>query len=399
MFESIPFGKIQKKFEAEFIALHSELESLAKLYSNLPVSDAGKKAYLEKTLKIKSAWYACLVNSNIDVLLLPEYLESRQSRNILIKKETEQYFQSLASFNLLTVQNAASIYDCILYSEEVEPKSSFDLFSSQAPESAKCPQNLKRLFEHWEKQTNGFSNLESMVYMFLDWHKLNGFNFSGQRQTVLWLNHQFWKMYGNVFQKMGFENFLYKKWNKEIFQADQAIGEMIAFIKEEVELQRLELRELYRNEIQFELLKSRQKLLSTYFFENQFNVDIPSGISVGADSILKRVQSKGYLRLSDFQDKQEAEKNLLFINELIELHVLIPAVDEDEVCLYFNTSLKNAKSRLFTFQNLINKERAVPISEFIAQSIVKPIVPIEKAVIPEPASEVLVQKRQKAFFG
>ena len=150
--------------------VNEELEAISSLYKNIPLNETRKKTFLEKSFKSKSAYYACLVNTNIDALLIPEYLESKLSRNILIKKETEQYFRSIENFHLHTIQTPSSIYECILFNEELELSNSFDLFTNQAPESASCPDELKVIFDQWLEDFKGYNSLEALFYSILDFN-------------------------------------------------------------------------------------------------------------------------------------------------------------------------------------------------------------------------------------
>jgi hypothetical protein len=165
--------------------VNEELEAISGLFKNIPLSETTKRSFLERSFKRKSAYYACLVNSNIDTLLIPEYLETKLSRNILIKKETEQYFRSIDNFKLHTIQNTSAVYECILFNEESEQSNSFDLFSNQAPESASCPEDLKLIFEQWTEDFKAYSPLETIFYSILDWHAFNNYSFSNKRQILL----------------------------------------------------------------------------------------------------------------------------------------------------------------------------------------------------------------------
>ncbi|MBL7836123.1 MAG: hypothetical protein JNM67_01280, partial [Bacteroidetes bacterium] len=95
MLNQLPYDILYKELREEIRSVEKSFQSIQRLYKNLPLSESIKRNFSESKLKQKSAWYACLVNPNIDILLLPEYLESKQSRNILLKKETDQYFKSL----------------------------------------------------------------------------------------------------------------------------------------------------------------------------------------------------------------------------------------------------------------------------------------------------------------
>jgi hypothetical protein len=223
MRDHLIFEQLHKIFSNDFKLVNEELESISGLFKNIPLSETTKKSFLEKSFKNKSAYYACLVNSNIDTLLIPEYLETKLSRNILIKKETEQFFKSIDNFRLHTIQNTASVYECILFSEEAEQNNSFDLFSNQAPESASCPEGLKLIFEQWTEDFKAYSPLETIFYSILDWHAYNQFSFSNRRQILLYLNYQLWKQYGNIFQKLDLEASLFNHWSLEALDSIKAI--------------------------------------------------------------------------------------------------------------------------------------------------------------------------------
>lgn len=401
MSDRLFFEQLQSRFSAEFATLNSSFEAISVLFRNLPVNEQIKKQYLEGALKVKSAWYACLVNSNIDVLLLPEYLESKLSRNILIKKETEQYFKSFDNFNLHTVQNTAAVYDCILFNEDAEPKSSFDLFSSQAPESASCPKALKALFDSWPQKFASFSPLETLVFECMDWHRFNGFSFSGQRQFVLWLNYRLWKLFGPVVQKAGIEHYFFQNWNQTLSNPAEALKLMLHHLIHEISVSALELKEIYREQIRFETLKSRQKVVSGYLFEAGFRSETSQQIlSSTAQSVLKMVLKKGFVSMGDFDDRTELEKHRNALNELCGNGVLELDEEDGEVCFYLNTTLKNKAGYLYKFQNIKRAENKLSVDDFMQQSPVKPIVPVEKISIPEPAvANAVKSRRQKAFFG
>ena len=160
------FEQIKLKLNNEFLVLENSLEHLSNLVNKIPIPEKSKKAINSKSLKLKSAWYACLVNSNIDYLLIPEYLDSKQSRNILIKKETDEFYQSMDSFDLLKGKGNVDLFECILNKGEI--KESFDLFSSPVVETAKCPEGLKAIFSQFEKHQSNWSQLEkTMMILFL----------------------------------------------------------------------------------------------------------------------------------------------------------------------------------------------------------------------------------------
>jgi hypothetical protein len=400
MRDHLIFEQLHKIFSSDFKLVNEELEAISGLFKNIPLNETSKRNFLEKSFKRKSAYYACLVNPNIDTLLIPEYLETKLSRNILIKKETEQYFKSIDNFRLHTIQNSASIYECILFNEDAEQNNSFDLFSNQAPESASCPEDLKLVFEQWAEDFKAYSPLETILYSILDWHAFNKYSFSNKRQMLLYLNFQLWKQFGNIFQKLDLESSLFHNWSIETLDPIKAIKSIIFAIQEDIVAMKLELRELYNEQINFKRLNSKQKIVSNFVFNKNFklNLNIDGG-SIANNSIIKQIQKKGFVdffELSQHTDLQQQKKAL---SVLIESDILELCQLEGVVGLYLNTSFNNKNNYLYKFQNIRLNENVSRIDDFFNQSISNPIVPIEKLIVtPEPVLEVTA-KRQKAFFG
>ena len=400
MRDHLIFEQLHKIFSNDFKLVNEELEAISGLFKNIPLSEPTKKSFLEKSFKRKSAYYACLVNSNIDTLLIPEYLETKLSRNILIKKETEQFFKSIDNFRLHTIQNTASIYECILFSEEAEQNNSFDLFSNQAPESASCPEDLKLIFEQWTEDFKAYSPLETIFYSILDWHAFNNYSFSNKRQILLYLNYQLWKQYGNIFQKLDLESSLFHSWSLDTLNPINAIKSLITSIQENIVAMKLELRELYNDQISFRRLNSKQKIVSNFIFNKNFklNLNIDGG-SIANNSIIKQIQKKGFVdffELSQHTDLQQQKKNL---SVLIESEILELSQIEGVTGLYLNTSFNNKNNNLYKFQNIRMNKNSGKMDDFFNQSISNPIVPIEKLIVTaEPELEVTAM-RHKAFFG
>lgn len=399
MQEGTTYEQLRKKTEAEIIAASRSLDELAELFRNLPVQESAKKTHIERSLKEKSAWYACLVNSNIDVLLIPEYLESRISRNILIKKETEQYFKSLENFSLHTLQSDIAVFDCILYNEEARPKSSFDLFSSQAPESAACPDDLKDLFSLWYDKYENAEPLEALIYKMLDWHHFNRCSFSNQRQFALWIAYRFWRLYGAVSFALPIEKYLFKFWNREIRDAKEAVLQFTGFIIEETEAIRGELQVLYQQSVSHHNFRSRQKLLSNYMFETGFSLPALPGLS-GDSQIIKALRRKGFICKTDLDTDNEAAELRSELRLLFESGTVLSAIDQGEIYLYLNTALPLKTSRLSRFQNINAMRNEADLESFFKQETVIPVVHIESINTPEPQAAIQVKEsRKKAFFG
>jgi hypothetical protein len=397
MQNTLPFEQLHQLFGAEFTAIGKSLEELSSLYIKLPVPESIKKRFTEATLKNKSAWYACLVNNNIDVLLVPEYLESRQSRNILIKKETDQYFKSIERFEVLSGKSNASLYESIVVTGEVPHSPGIDLFSNQAsPTAETCPAEMQNLFESWNLSLAKYGHLESMVYSFLEWHQTNQYSFANNRQTVLWFNYQFWKRFGHVSFDFNMEHYLFHQWHKNS-HAQALIKGLLGFIGSETERIREALKLMYKDHIDFNLLKSQQKLISGFLFSNCFHVALPAHLQQ-QHPVMKTLIKKGYVELKDFGQKPDHEKLKNLFMELSELSVIYMANDDGERYICLNPSYKENKGRLDGYNNVKMTPRPFEWDEFISQSIAKVILPKASRAMPEPEVEP-VRKRQKAFFG
>lgn len=384
----------------ELKELGLSLEKLSRLFRNLPADEQVKKEFSENALKHKSAWYACLVNTNIDVLLIPEYLESKLSRNILIKKETEQYLKSVDNFKLHTVYSESSVYECILYSEEAKAKSGFDLFSSQAPETASCPADLQKLFELWDTGYERYSAFEKFVFSTFDWHRHNRFSFSGQRQFVLRTNYSLWKLFGPVALKLNIENYLFEHWNTTEPDAKTAISGLLGFLNREVERITSEMKDVYRKQIAYAGLKGIQRAVSNHLFDSGFNTGLRHLSVQNSTEIISLIQKKGFIAYHDFSSPAEIDKYKPVLTELLNKGVLLAGREGDEVCIYFNTSLANRQNRLFAYQNTGAMKSDAGFDDFVSQTPSRPVIAIETAVAAsEPAAVVPVMVKKKAFFG
>ena len=400
MRDHLIFEQLNKMFTNEIHLVNEELEAISSLYKNIPLNETRKKTFLEKSFKSKSAYYACLVNTNIDALLIPEYLETKLSRNILIKKETEQYFRSIENFHLHTIQTPSSIYECILFNEELELSNSFDLFTNQAPESASCPDELKVIFDQWLEDFKGYNSLEVLFYSILDWHAFNQFSFSNKRQIILFLNYQLWKQYGNIFQHLNIEAYFFKNWTSESLDPIKALKGLISCVKKDIEIMNVEFKGYYTEQINFKRLNSKQKIVSNFLFSKNFNfnLNIDSG-SLANNSIISQIQKQGFIDFAELGEHADLVQQKSNISILLDSGVLELSKIEGVIGLYLNTSFNNKNKYLYQFQNIQLKENNLKLDDFFNQSISNPIVPIEKLIVTtEPLIEVKT-KRQKAFFG
>lgn len=381
------FEQIKLKLNNEFLVLENSLEHLSNLVNKIPISEKSKKAINSKNLKLKSAWYACLVNSNIDYLLIPEYLDSKQSRNILIKKETDEFYQSIDSFDLLKGKGNIDLFECILNKGEI--KGSFDLFSSPVVETAKCPDGLKAIFSQFEKHQSNWSQLEKTLMIFYAWHQHNHYSFKDNRQLLLWLNFQLWKQFGNLVFHMNLEHYFFHHWNKESRDCLNTFKDFIHFIQQSITEIEKNFKEEFKNEIQFDQLKTAQKIANNYLFSISFNLEVPT--QVLKNPLVKYFCQKGYLDSSDELkgDKKEA------LLELLEIGFIQIVMEEGAYSFIVNTSY-NKQNHLLKYENvnvikqeidwetaLKTEAKKVSISQTIREDKVKMNQPI----------------KQKAYFG
>lgn len=406
MLNQLPYETLYKELREEIRSVEKSIQSLQRLYKNLPLSESVKRQFAESALKQKSAWYACLVNPNIDILLLPEYLESKQCRNILLKKETDQYFKSLDNFDLLGSKNPIELYECILYSDQPnQGASGLDLFSAQVIESVKCPETLKKALLGWSGKFDTFGVLSSTVFEFMEWHKYNQYSFATNRQLLLWLNLRFKNSFGAISHLFNHEHYFFHHWNKESRDMKTSVKELLQNWKKEAENIKKGISDLYRLNISYQNLKPAQKLIANHLFENEFEIHYPSPIQMSQYPALKPLLKRGFVEHSDFGAKDNFEKYEQILNDLLAQNFILP-VKEDEIFISLNPSYQANKSRLSAYVNIDLNQNTIELTEFINQTITvtKPIQieePIQEAsvsesVFTEPETKPI---RKKAFFG
>lgn len=383
-------------FTSDVLKLEKSFLELSKILNKLPIGDSFKKPYLDKHLKEKSAWYACLVNTNIDILLLPEFFESKQTRNILLKKETEQYLKSFELFSSLSSKNYQEVYESILFAEDAQTQVSFDLFSSQVVKTESCPKNLIDLFSEW--QINSVSSeLENLIYQFVEWHETYQYSFSNHRQLILWFNFKLWRIFGSVVFKINFEKYFYHHWNRESRDTKQSIKDFIAFLYQAIEDSKIELRDLYRQHIQFEKLKPSQKLASNYLFDRAFETGIANSYTQQV-TLNKTLLKKGFIAHDDLKNSADSEKLIPLIEKLWELNCvyLYQEVNEITLCLL---PVKNIQGKLNQYTNIELPKSDLKISDFVHQ-VIRIEEPKEVKLMPIQAIQINEStEKRKVFFG
>ncbi len=403
MLNQLPFEKLHKELEEEFSGLEKSLEKLSELYKSIPVGETFKRQFSEQTLKQKSAWYSCLVNHNIDILLLPEYLESKQSRNILLKKETDQYFKSFDNFDLLSGKTSSDLFACLLHSETSQAASSFDLFSSQVVETAVCPPALEKIMQQWSNKFEKYGKLAEIVFEFIEWHAVNRFSFNSQRQIILWLNYQLRKQYGNISFMLNHEHYFYHHWNKESRDMKGSVKELLQFWSKSVDQISEDLNKLYKEQINFDQLNSSQKIIANHLFTTGFKSQYPMPVQMSQYPALKPLLKMGFVKLSDFVGKEDFEKYQEILDQLLAQKFILP-VNEDEIFICLNPGYETRNSRFSAYQNTNISSEVIDWEKFKNQNIIKPIAPIEvKIEIPSIQESFVIPElkpvKKKAFFG
>ncbi len=392
------YTELNKNCSVAIQELDAALTAFSSTFKNLPVGELTKNKRLHKSVKEKAAWYACIVNPNIDILLLQEFFDAKQTRNILLKKETDQYQQTLHHFvELRTLGTNASIFENLL-GEKSEEVNSFDLFSSPVINKIQCPLALQKLFAQWQLKPLGEVPLETLLYQFYDWHTLNNFSFTGQRQFILWFNYQLWKLYGEAASLLNVEHYFYHHWNKESRNAEYGIKQLISFMQEACHNLEQELKIIYRTDIKYETLEPNQKIANNYLYHAGFNCD---GIVINSEDysiqLNKILCKRGFVGTEDITAKMQLEKVKLTLQNWYKTGLVDVVFNENNWYAYLIPG-ENKSNRL---QNYCNVTLSITEPNW-NQIFNKPLIPMKKPIEMPTESQTVPVKRvsgQKAFFG
>lgn len=404
MQRTLTFEQLRESLKPGFDALERSLSGLAVLYDNLPVEDSEKRNINEQAHKVKSAWYACLVNGNIDELLLPEYIENKQSRNILIKKETDQYFSSVADFKNLQEKRDAELYEQLLHPDTHEPANAFDLFSGQAKEeTSKCPPEVAGLFETYRELIGEGSELEYAVHMLYALFHHHDNSFSGQRQCVLALNYRLWKQFGQVSLMLCHEQYLFHQWQRKSQGPELLIKGLLDYWSAEILSVTSRLKESYKAFVNFTELKPAQKIISNYLFSSGFSIKAPVAEQHKENNLLGILYRKGWIGYADFMAEADKDKSREVINSLLVSGFLQVQKEERDIFLCLDPSYAAAKGRLDQYNNLEKAKLAMDWEAFMGQQPERAPVP-KASILNIPVPEVksiatTTTRRRKAFFG
>jgi len=401
MQKATSFDELQKLTASKFETLNLEMEALSHIFSNVPIAENVKQKLVQKGLKNKAGWYACLVNNNIDILLLPDYFENFQTRNILLKKETEQFQTEFYKFNeLKSIESNTSLYENFFNEIKIE-FNSYDLFSTQVVKKDECPFHIQKLFENWRKP-NQNNILQNIFMQFYAWHNVDNFSFTGNRQILIWLNFKLWKQFGNVAMFYNFEQFLFNQWNKENRNGIESILNFIEWIKTQNEVIKKELKTLFRTEIGFENLSSVQKIANNYLFNQNFNHQINVTSNDNGLILAKSLSKKGFITIDDIPNQVLTEKQITTLQYWVENKNIAITINEDEwtACIL---PKGNDNARLNKYNNLAFEKETINWEKL---ANIKPKLKIQQEEITPkieiPTFGTLQQpdvRKTKAFFG
>lgn len=352
-----------------------------------------------KATKEKAAWYACIVNPNIDVLLLSEYFDAKQSRNILLKKETDQYQITISHFaELRTLNSHQSVYENLLTEKDEEVvQTSFDLFSTHKVVRETCPDKIKKLFSQWQLKNTTNTEFETLLLQFNDWHALNNFSFNGQRHLVLWFNYQLWKLFGDGALFFNVEHFFFHHWNKESRDNVMSIKELIKFLSDSCSKLQQDLLAMYRDEIGFNDFQPEQKIANNYLTLQGFQItDLPVNADDYSVHLNKVIAKKGFVSNEDITFKVQLEKLLVTLQQLA-ASGRVKVVIEQEKWWAGLIAGERKTDRLQSYCN-VSISTVEPEWEMLQQVQPIRIQPVKKAVETVSISEPQLP-RQKAFFG
>lgn len=368
------------------------------IFKNLPVADSVKGKMVGKATKEKAAWYACIVNPNIDVVLLPEYFDTKQSRNILLKKETDQYQTTISHFaELRSLSSHQSVYENLLTEKEEVVQTSFDLFSSHKVVRETCPDKIKKLFSQWQLKNNANTEFETLLLQFNDWHTMNNFSFTGQRHLVLWFNYQLWKLFGDGALFFNVEHFFFHHWNKESRDNVMSIKELIKFFSDSCSKLQQELLAMYREDIGFNDFQAEQKIANNYLALMEFQLtDLPVNADDYSVHLNKVIAKKGFVSNEDITFKVQQEKLLSTLQHLVSTG-RIKVVIEQEKWWAGLIAGERKTDRLKSYCN-VNISKAEPQWDMLQQVQPIRIQPVKKSVETVNMAEQQLP-RQKAFFG
>ncbi|MES2617107.1 MAG: hypothetical protein V4613_04465 [Bacteroidota bacterium] len=399
MIQSTDNNNLIKLCATEVKDTFQRMAAFTAIFKNLPVAESVKSKMVGKATKEKAAWYACIVNPNIDVLLLSEYFDAKQSRNILLKKETDQYQITISHFaELRTLNSHQSVYENLLTEKDEEVvQTSFDLFSTHKVVRETCPDKIKKLFSQWQLKNTTNTEFETLLLQFNDWHALNNFSFNGQRHLVLWFNYQLWKLFGDGALFFNVEHFFFHHWNKESRDNVMSIKELIKFLSDSCSKLQQDLLAMYRDEIGFNDFQPEQKIANNYLTLQGFQItDLPVNADDYSVHLNKVIAKKGFVSNEDITFKVQLEKLLVTLQQLA-ASGRVKVVIEQEKWWAGLIAGERKTDRLQSYCN-VSISTVEPEWEMLQQVQPIRIQPVKKAVETVSISEPQLP-RQKAFFG
>ncbi len=316
----------QELYKSEFASLTELGLRVAGLYKNVPIEKSIKTEWMHETLITKSGWYACLVNNNIHNQFLTEYFQHKQTRNILLKKEAEEYLKEIEKFSQNSALSNKEFFESLfIINSEKKTESRSDLFSNitQVKKQA-CEPELEKKFTEWDKQDN---TLTEEILHFFAWHKLDKYGFSNKRQKVIWLNFKLWKYWGNLTFILPIEEYLYKNILPKSEIKTQDISLFIEYLRTTLINCEQKIKETYRFSYHYEQFQPIEKIANNRFFDALCKTIIPSE-NILVDDIIKiifeEISKKGFANQYDLKtiEKELVHNALLKLQEQEQISVM-----------------------------------------------------------------------------
>jgi hypothetical protein len=263
-----------------------------------------------------------------------------------------------------------------------------------------CPLHIKKLFENWRRHPKN-NILQNIILEFYEWHCIDNYSFSSNRQILLWLNYKLWQHYGNVVMLVNFEHFFYNQWNKENRSGGSSIINFIDFIKSQIDTVKAELKTLYREQIGFNQLNAIQKIANNYLFNQNFKIQLPTDKTEAASTLAKAFTQKGFITLEDIPNQLLNSKQIEILQNWVENKSISIAITEDEWVAYINPK-SFSQSRLEGYNNLHLEKETINWENLVAMKPKLKIIQEElKPKIEIPTFEITDTnvRKSKAFFG
>src|SRR5690606_31539178 len=102
------------------------------------------------------------------------------------------------------------------------------------------------------------------------------------------------------------------------------------YLREEAGKLTASLNQLYREQVDFQGMRTRQKIAAGYLFSIGFNLPLPSQLL--QFPFIKPLQKKGFIEIQDLSQKLDPEKVKMVMEELFSMQLVRMVCEDDHVC-------------------------------------------------------------------